>query len=125
MCIRDRVRAGYVPVVDLAVSAAAGGPSFATASPVSAVIIAPFALFTLFILFVIFAPVTPLPLCEPGFKFPVILLELVLQGLGVYYGVVRRVGLDKAGVDKDLAAVHQPRLDALDNYCLLYTSRCV
>jgi len=42
----------------------------------------------------------------------------VLQGLGVYYGVVRCVGLDKAGVDKDLAAVHQPRLDALDHYPL-------
>jgi len=52
---------------------------------------------------------------QARFQFFVILVQLMLQAFSVDYGVVGGIGINQAGIDKDLAAVNQPGLDTLQD----------
>ena len=54
-----------------------------------------------------------LKVIEACFKLPVALIEILLQTVGIYHGVIRGIGIDEAGIGKELCAINKTGLNAL------------
>ena len=54
-----------------------------------------------------------LKVIEPTLKLPVPSYEIPLQALGIHHGVIGGIGIDEAGIGKELCAINKTGLNAL------------
>jgi hypothetical protein len=54
-----------------------------------------------------------LKIIEACFKLPIAFIEILLQTVGIYHGVIRGIGIDEAGIGKELCAINKTGLNAL------------